>query len=236
MPHPQPPFTPFAVVPVKNIEQAKQRLAGLLDPARRQGLYRAMLEDVLAALAASRLLSGTLVVTRDPWAMELAARRGFEVLEEARNEGHTQASTRGARALAARGAAGMLQVPGDLPLLRGQDVDALIAAHAPGRAVTVAPSRDRQGSNGVLCSPPDLLPLRFGEDSFIPHLARSLALGVQPRVLECAGFAFDVDTPEDLRAALEQARVQPMGRNTAHYLEHAGVLERLRGSTRADPA
>lgn len=215
---------PVAVVPVKNTEQAKQRLSAILDAGQRQALYRAMLTDVLAALERSRLLAGVLVVTRDAWATALATQHGFEVFREARNEGHTRASTAGARVLAERGAEAMLQVPGDLPLLRGEDVDALIETHAGHRAVTIAPSRDRQGSNGVLCSPPDLLPLRFGEDSFIPHIARALSLDVQPRVLECPGFAFDVDTPEDLLAVNEESARHPLGQHTRRYLESSGLL------------
>lgn len=214
---------PVAVVPVKDTENAKQRLSPLLGPDQRQALYRAMLSDVLDALAASRLLAGVLMVTRDPWASAAAAGRGFQVLHEARNEGHTHASTAGARALADRGADAMLQVPGDLPLLRGEDVDTLVAAHGTGRAVTMAPSRDRRGSNAVLCSPPDLLPLRFGEDSFVPHIARALSLQLQPRVVELPGFAFDVDTPEDLLLVMSGQPHRPIGQHTAAYLHHSGI-------------
>ncbi len=117
----------------------------------------------------------------------------------------------------------MLQVPGDLPLLQSGDVDALVASHDPAPAVTIAPSRDHRGSNAVLCSPPDVLPLRFGEDSFVPHLARALSLGVQPRIRQCEGFGFDVDTPSDLLALLEPRSRQP-GRHTCSYLRDSGLL------------
>ncbi len=190
----------WAVVPVKDLEAAKQRLAGALDQPRRTALYRAMLEGVLDALGTAAGLAGTLVVTRDAWAMSEARRRGMQVLEEALNQGHTAASTLGARHLAARRAAGMLQVPGDLPLLTAADVDALLSVHGPAPSITLAPSRDRLGSNAVACSPPDLLPLRFGDDSFRPHVERARALGVEPRIVERDGFALDVDTPEDLAA------------------------------------
>jgi 2-phospho-L-lactate guanylyltransferase len=161
-----------------------------------------MLEGVLDALAGTQRLQGTLVVTRDPWAMEQAARRGMRVLEEPANRGHTAASTLGARHLAERGAAGMLQVPGDLPLLCASDVDALLEVHGPAPFVTIAPSRDERGSNGVACSPADLLPLRFGDDSFHPHVARARSLGVEPAIVRRDGFALDVDTAEDLAALL----------------------------------
>jgi len=192
----------WAVVPVKDLDVAKQRLAAALPQAERSALYRAMLEGVLDALAASSRLAGTLVVTRDAWAAARAHERAMQVLVEPANRGHTAASTLGARHLAAGGAAGMLQVPGDLPLLAAHDVDALLAQHAGAPSVTIAPSRDERGSNAVAASPPDLLPLRFGDDSFHPHLERARALGVEPRVVHRRGFALDVDTPQDLEALL----------------------------------
>ena len=208
----------WAVVPVKDLDHAKQRLAPALDQALRSELYRAMLRDVLDALAAATRLAGVLIVTRDRFALEEARRRGARVLEEPSSRGHTAASTLGARHLAAAGAGAMLQVPGDLPALSGEDVDALLAVHGQAPAVTIAPSRDRLGSNGVACSPPDLLPLRFGDDSFYPHLDRARALGVEPVVVEREGFALDVDTPEDLAVMLRRA----VGTHTAAFVrEHA---------------
>ena len=44
------------------------------------------------------------------------------------------------------------------------------------------------------------MPLRFGEDSFFPHLRAAEAKGVRPTVLRLPGFALDVDTPEDVAA------------------------------------
>jgi len=208
----------WAVVPVKDLEGAKQRLASALDQGRRTALYRAMLEGVLDALCASRRLAGVLVVTRDAWAGEQARARGARVLGEPRNDGHTAASTLGASHLAGHGAEGMLQIPGDLPLLAARDVDALLAEHGRAPAVTIAPSRDEQGSNAVACSPPDLLPLRFGAYSYFPHLARARALGVEPVVVRREGFALDVDTPQDLEALLAVP-----GKTRAHvYLEEIG--------------
>jgi 2-phospho-L-lactate guanylyltransferase len=215
--------TLWAVVPVKDLAHAKQRLAGVLDAAERQGLFAAMLEDVLAALAASEGLAGILVVTREPQARDLAARYGARVLVEPANRGHTAASTLGAATLAAEGGAGMLQLPADLPLLTAADVDAVLQAHAQAPSITLAPSRDRLGSNAVACSPPDLLPLRFGDDSFYPHLERARALGIEPKIVERAGLALDVDTPADLAAFL----ATPSATRAYAYLMQSGIAERL---------
>ncbi|MCC2663455.1 MAG: 2-phospho-L-lactate guanylyltransferase [Geminicoccaceae bacterium] len=223
----------WAVVPVKNMPQAKQRLAGVLGARERRALFGAMLEDVLGALAASDGLAGILMVTRDPEAQRLAARYGARVLLETENRGHTSAVSLGAQALAQEGALGMLQLPADIPLVRPEDVAALLQAHGPAPAVTLAPSRDRRGSNAVACSPPDLLPLRFGADSFVPHLQRARALGIEPQILARPGLALDVDTPDDLAAFL----AVPSPTRAYAYLAESGIAERLirNGSVHFEP-
>jgi 2-phospho-L-lactate/phosphoenolpyruvate guanylyltransferase len=212
----------WAVLPVKDRDHAKQRLASVLSAKARRELFGAMVEDVLSALAASEGLAGILLVTRDPKARDLARRYGAEVLADS-NRGHTAASSLGARALAQRGAAGMVQVPADVPLLMPDDVAALLAAHGKAPAVTLAPSRDERGSNAVACSPPDFLPLRFGDDSFFPHLRRARALGIEPQVVKRPGLALDIDTPEDLAAFL----AVPSETRAYAYLAESGIAARL---------
>ena len=55
------------------------------------------------------------------------------------------------------------------------------------------------GTNAALRAPADLFPLRFGNDSFLPHLAAAKATGLPCVVLKLPGFALDVDRPEDLQ-------------------------------------
>jgi hypothetical protein len=86
------------------------------------------------------------------------------------------------------------------PLVTSAEITQLLAAHRPAPAFTIAPSRDERGSNAIICSPPDAVPLRFGEDSFFPHLRAAEACGIRPTVLRLPGIALDVDTPEDLAA------------------------------------
>lgn len=193
-----------AVVPVKSLRNAKQRLAAVLDQPARTALFRAMLEDVLAALAGATSIAGVVLVTRDEEAIALARRYGAGCLVEPENRGHTAAVEFAAKALAARGAGALLQVPGDIPRVTSGEIEAVIAAHAPAPApaVTIAPSRDHRGSNAVLCAPPDVFPFRFGDDSFFPHLAAARAIGIEPTVVERAGIGLDIDTPDDLEAFL----------------------------------
>jgi 2-phospho-L-lactate/phosphoenolpyruvate guanylyltransferase len=190
----------LAVVPVKELDRAKERLAPHLSSELRRDLMLAMLEDVLAALAATPGLAGIAVVTIDPAARRLAARYGCRMVETGARDGHTGAVAAAARLLAEEGQPGMLTVPGDIPLVTPAEITRLLAAHRPVPAFTIVPSRDERGSNAIICSPPDAVPLRFGEDSFFPHLRTAETCGIRPTVLRLPGIALDVDTPQDLAA------------------------------------
>jgi 2-phospho-L-lactate guanylyltransferase len=214
----------WAVVPVKDLQGAKQRLAEVLCAKKRQELFAAMLEDVLCALAASSGLAGILVVTRDPLGQHLAARYGARVLLEEENRGHTAASSLGAGTLRQEGAGGMVQVPADLPLLAPGDVQALLRVHGQAPAVTLSPARDGRGTNAVVCSPPDLLPLRFGDDSFSAHMRRARSLGIEPKIVRRPALALDLDTPDDLFAFL----ATPSKTRARAYLSASGIAQRLR--------
>ncbi len=194
----------WAVVPVKERDRAKERLAPLLAPDLRRALVLAMLEDVLAALASAAGLAGIVVVTVDPQARQLALRFGARIVEDGARDGHTGAVTAAARVLAAEGC-GMLTLPGDIPLVTALEISQLIAAHRPAPSFTIVPSHDEGGSNAVLMSPPDAVPLRFGIDSFFPHLRAAEAVGIRPTVLRLPGIALDIDNPEDLAAFLRIA-------------------------------
>jgi len=188
----------WAVVPVKDTAFAKQRLAPALPAYLRQALALAMLEDVLATLAEVHGLAGRLLVTTDQAALVLAARYDCICMGEGADAGHTGAVTAAAQRLARNGRASMLTLPGDIPLVTPAEIGRLIAAHRPAPSFTIAPSHDERGSNAILMSPHDAVPLAFGENSFFPHLAAAEARGIAPTVLHLPGIALDIDNPADL--------------------------------------
>ncbi|MFT8247105.1 2-phospho-L-lactate guanylyltransferase [Roseomonas sp. BN140053] len=186
----------WAVVPLKVTTGSKQRLSAALPPALRQRLAIAMFGDVLAALTASPELAGIVAVTLDPEGTAMARAAGARIVTEGALDGHTGAVTAAARLLAAEGRGTMLALPGDLPLLSPSDITVLTRAHDT--ACTIVPGHDGRGSNAVMLTPPDALPLQFGNDSFVPHMARATALGLNPRKLVLPNIGLDIDTPEEL--------------------------------------
>jgi 2-phospho-L-lactate guanylyltransferase len=215
----------WAVVPVKEMTGAKQRLAGVLTEEQRRALAAAMLEDVLEVLVDVRALAGIIIVTVDPDATRLAQRVGARVFADGARDGHTGAVTAAARVLAREGRGGMITVPGDIPRITAAEFSQVLAAHLPAPSFSIVPAHDDLGSNAVLCSPPDAVPLRFGEDSFFPHLAAARSRGIEPTVVRLPGMGMDIDHPGDLAAF---ARMAPVVRTrTLTLLKEFGVLARL---------
>lgn len=190
----------WAVVPLKHTTDAKQRLAGAIEAELRRELALAMAHDVLSALAASPGLDGLAVVTLDPAASALASRFGARVLTEGAGDGQSGAVNAAARLLGREGTEAMLTIPGDVPLITPQEVEAFIAAHDRRPDFVIAPAHDGRGSNAILCAPPDVVTLRFGDDSFAPHLAAARAVGLEPKIVRLAGIGLDIDHPRDLAA------------------------------------
>jgi 2-phospho-L-lactate/phosphoenolpyruvate guanylyltransferase len=211
----------WAVVPVKERDGAKQRLAGFLTPGQRQELAAVMVGEVLDALAGASGLAGILVVTLDPLATRLAGRIGARVVTEGARDGHTGAVMAGRAVLAQGRRGGMLTLPGDIPCVTAAEVDAVLAAHLPAPSFTIVPAHDALGSNTVVCSPPDAVPLRFGDNSYFPHLDAARDAGIEPVVVRLPGIAMDVDHPVDLARLLRLP--QSAGTRTRNFLETIGV-------------
>ncbi|MCA3365589.1 MAG: 2-phospho-L-lactate guanylyltransferase [Roseomonas sp.] len=216
---------PWVILPVKEMVGAKQRLAPLLSPEERMALMQMMLRDVLAALSAAQGLAGIAVVTLDPWAQALAGAHGARIITEAARAGHTGAVTAAASVLQAEGVAAILTLPGDIPAAQTLEIEALIATASTSPAFIIAPAHDEQGSNAILMAPPDAVKLRFGEDSYFPHLAAAREAGMAPQILRLPGIAMDIDHPADIArfARIPEAE----GTQTLAWLNQNGILNRF---------
>jgi len=186
------------LVPIKNLNAAKQRLSDVLSPDERLALAQAMCEDVLQELGRWRARPPVAVVTSDSFAIDLARRLQFEVVSDD-NSGETSAIEMATSWCRERGATSTLVVPADIPLIDRAELQEIVDSAPPGGAVLV-PDAAGRGTNAAWRSPGDLFPLRFGNDSFKPHLAAARASGLPCIVLELPGIARDVDRPDDLSA------------------------------------
>ncbi len=194
-----------ALMPVKGFRNAKQRLSPLLSAPARELLAEAMFRDVLRQVRLARGLGGTFVVTGDDKVAAIALSAGAEVIREQSENGETGAVDFARAELKSAGCEAALILPGDLPLVRAADVEAILAqvpADAAAPFALLVPSHDRLGTNALLLAPPDVIALRFGYDSFTFHTGQAEARGLAVRFFENERIALDIDEPHDLQRFL----------------------------------
>lgn len=211
----------LTILPIKSLNQAKQRLAQAFDPSTRRVLAEAMFSDVLVALRRSTSLQTVLVVSADHNAQRIAAGYGAMVLED-HELGHNDAAARGLQRAVELGASRALLIPGDCPLADPAQLDELVEREAARPSVLIVPDRHGTGTNALLLSPPDALTPTFGPGSRRRHEARARAAGLEVQTVQLESLALDVDDPEDL-AAVESALAARHG-GAAHT---RGMLRQL---------
>ena len=222
----------WAIVPIKQFQFAKARLAPVLDPGQRRDLMRAMAMDVLESLAATRGIERIVVVSREPEITELAARVGATVLLEEEGGGLNAAVAQGARMAITANATGVFIVHGDLPLASSEAFEAVLEAHADAPSVTLVADAERQGSNCLACSPPDVIPFLFGRDSCPAHVAAARAKGIDAVVISSPTLSLDVDSAADLETLLA---CKHGGRSVA-FLRSSGIASQLDAKSITTPA
>ena len=188
----------FALVPVKDLSKAKERLSSILSQTERTALAYAMLEDVLRALRGSVFLNRLFVVTLDENAIEIAKSLGVEIIKETKQEGESASVDYASMICKNMGAESVLVIPGDAPLITHEDVDFILEKEKSYSSVILVPARDEMGTNAIFKKPPDAIPSRFGYDSFKKHIDESRQRNIPYEVYKLSKIALDIDEPEDL--------------------------------------
>ena len=213
------------LLPIKDLRNAKQRLAKVLNPEERFGLAQAMLLDTIRAVRGAHRPDKIFVVTNYEPAMETAAKYGWEILREERQISESASVDFASRLCAERRVAALLRVPLDLPLVQSGDLDKLLATECAAPAVIMVPSRDGTGTNAILRTPPTLFPSHFGPDSFAKHRAEAERAGAKIIVRRNTRLEMDVDDESDLIALLHYDLKDTA---TGKWLEETGVAARFR--------
>ena len=224
-----------AVIPIKQLEDAKQRLSGLLNSNERKLLFQAMVDDVLTAVEACTYIDNIVVVTNDQAVAELARGFGAEIRPEPEPPGLIEAVTETGKQLAAEGVECMLFLPGDVPLVTPEELEVVLEGFGvSGKPeFMIVPASDLGGSNCVACSPPDCMAFGFGIDSFRKHLALARDRGIDPQVTKLPGIGLDIDTPSDISELMAEIELSTEGQgarsgySTVRLLEEIGIRQRL---------
>jgi 2-phospho-L-lactate guanylyltransferase len=213
------------LLPIKDLRNAKQRLAGVLTPDERFSLAQAMLADTIRAVRGVKRADKIFVITSYEPAMEIAANNGWEVLREEHQISESASVDYASRLCSDRGVTTLLRLPLDLPLVQPDDVDDLLATECASPAVVMVPSRDGTGTNAILRTPPVLFPSHFGPDSFAKHRSEAEQAGARIIVRRNERLEMDVDDDSDLRALMHYDLTNTA---TGKWLEESGVAARFR--------
>ena len=196
------------VVPVKSLRLAKSRLRGAVGPDRHAGLVLAVLTDTVTAAASAEGVRRVLVVSSDPAVAARMAAEGIECVPEGSSHGLNAAFRHGADLLRSRdpgGQVGALQA--DLPALRPAELGVALEAAAEFDQSFMPDALD-VGTTFYGVRPGMPFTPRFGGESRAKHLAGGAKELCVPGV---DSVRRDVDTPDDLRAAVALG----LGRHTA---------------------
>ncbi|MEU5277809.1 2-phospho-L-lactate guanylyltransferase [Streptomyces asoensis] len=187
------------VIPLKPLALAKSRLADTATDGLRPGLALAFAEDTVAAALASAAVRDVAVVTDDALAGRVLAALGARIVPDEPGGGLNAALAHGAAAVrAVRPDAPLAALNADLPALRPRELARVLDAAGEFPRAFLP---DAAGIGTTLLSVAagrELLPA-FGVDSRARHRA-SGAVELRPDAVD--SVRQDVDTGEDLRAAL----------------------------------
>ncbi|TAL03240.1 MAG: 2-phospho-L-lactate guanylyltransferase [Rhodospirillaceae bacterium] len=185
-------MTVAALVPFKDLAQAKSRLALVLSQDRRRSLACRMLDHVVNILLGVTDIGTVSILS--PAAPESDAKTRW-LLDHGRGLNPEIAD-----AVGKLDASRVLIIHADLPQLDGEDIRALVTA-ARDHDVVIAPDKAGTGTNALLLDPKAGFPFAFGPGSFEAHrriaAEHKWSLGIVRR----PGLSLDIDDPADLAAA-----------------------------------
>ena len=204
----------WAVVPIKRLSVAKQRLTALLKENREEFAYLLACRT-LDVVRDSGLFDGIIVVSPDPRIAAAALARSALVLDD-RDAPLNEACSLGLAAVAERSARIAVLMPADLGLLSAPALAAVVQRYAvlreTGAAVGLVRCKDGTGTNMVLLDPAQPFEPRFGADSFARHASAAAAAAHE---LTAPEVAFDIDAAEDLyrlAGMLDSASAEPFAK------------------------
>jgi 2-phospho-L-lactate guanylyltransferase len=211
-----------ALVPAKALDRAKGRLAALLTEDERRQLALAMLEDVIKALQAVPEIDSVAVISPDAEVLDAARALAPDAIEEPPSvRGLNQALAHGLSVMSNRPSA-LLVVLADVPAVKPADIKEVLDALPADRGIVIAPS-SAKGTSALALRPPDVIPFRFGEQSFQNHKREAAARKIEHTIVRNDALANDIDEPADLKRLLEH----PAETATHRLLARLGIAARL---------
>lgn len=186
----------WALVPVKRLSFAKKRLDNSIGPDQRVELSRAMLEDVLTALATTKGLAGVRLVTADTAIADIGHRFGAETTMDQCESGTSAAIEQGMASLP-NNWGGVIAMPADIPFVTSAEIER-VANALTDHSIVIVPAERDGGTNVLAMSASSRIELCFGPSSFSRHVAAAHAVHLKTTVVHLVGAGHDIDVAADL--------------------------------------
>ena len=197
----------FAIVPAKQFEKGKSRLASLLDMRDRVKLGELLLDCTLHTLENATTLYSTVVISTDRRAKKIAKMHGAIFVDERKHIGVNNAVNIANDYCTRAGAIATVVVPQDLPLALSEDIDKICnAAKDYERCLIICPSARYDGSNVLLRRPPKLIDSHYNNNSFNMHINAAKKVGAKIKIVLSHRMMRDLDTPEDAKYLVKEPR------------------------------
>ena len=229
----------WALIPVKSLENAKQRLEPCLGELR--GAFSlAMLRDILDAVSRSQTIDAVAVVTGDPDVRQLSESRSLLAIDEASAAGLNADVTHAVEILQGMDAKRITVIHADLPLATGLEIDRVCRADKnpadtdSSLTTVIIPAADRQGTNVLSFDAKHPIPFRYGPNSFNLHCEAVRETQTRFAIAESETLSIDIDEPSDLEQLLAYCRRNPEYRSSASwmFLKRAGMTSIDQGLAR----
>jgi 2-phospho-L-lactate/phosphoenolpyruvate guanylyltransferase len=189
----------FAIVPVKNFESGKSRLASLLTVEERVKLSELFLDYTLNTLTNTSAISNVVVVSSDKRAEGIAKIHNAKFLQEKKNQGVNAAVALADVYISEYAVDATIVIPQDLPLLLPEDIERICtSAQEHEKCLVICPSLRFDGSNALLRRPPLLITTNYDNDSYNVHIKKAKASNAIIKIIKTKRIMTDIDTVEDV--------------------------------------
>lgn len=188
-----------AIVPVKNFERGKSRLASLLTVKERIKLSELFLDNTLNTLTKTPVISQSVIISSDKRAEEIVKKYDAIFLGEKKDKGVNAAVALADTHISEYAVDASIVIPQDLPLLLPEDIECICtAAEKNERCLVICPSLRFDGSNALLRRPPLLLKTNYDNDSYNIHIKNAEASNACVKSIHIKRIMIDIDTIEDI--------------------------------------
>ena len=192
----------WAVTPLKSFKRPKTRLGDALSLEHRRVLVKHMLKSVLSSQKKSGLFKKLLVVTEDEDVITFSNKLGIDGFLQ-KKPGLNQGVSEAALTAKESGAKSLIIIHGDIPLINSSVLKLLVKKHKElikifKKGVTISPDAEGEGTNCMICTPPDVIKFHYGPGSCLSHMETAHRNNLKIKLFRSKRLEFDVDRVSDL--------------------------------------